>query len=127
MLHIRCPSFAYANLQIDCLNTTEIALWATANAASQGEIAKEAYKGNPKGAAAAEREAMLALSVMRKSSMLKKTVINSFVVFRYHFLKVANTRADRSRVAATVASFVNVCIAQVGTPLKIMLCIHFFK
>jgi len=63
------------------------ALWATANAATQGEVAKEAYKGNPKAAAAAEREAEAALLT-------------------------ANDRADSARLHATITSFVNVCMAQ---------------
>ncbi len=64
------------------------ALWATANAATQVDIAKEAFKGNPKAAAAAERETAAALLA-------------------------ANERADMARVQATITSFVNVCIAQV--------------
>lgn len=63
------------------------ALWATANASTQSEINKEVYKGNPAGAAAAEREGAAALLA-------------------------SNEKADSARLQATITSFVNVCLAQ---------------
>mmetsp|Transcript_9641 Transcript_9641/g.22009 ORF Transcript_9641/g.22009 Transcript_9641/m.22009 type:complete len:504 (-) Transcript_9641:665-2176(-) len=70
--------------RLDCYIS---ALWAHADAASEREAAKEAYKGNPKAAAAAEKQAAAQL-------------------------EFANLRADLARVHATLSSFVNVCVAQ---------------
>mmetsp|Transcript_34148 Transcript_34148/g.69812 ORF Transcript_34148/g.69812 Transcript_34148/m.69812 type:complete len:668 (+) Transcript_34148:123-2126(+) len=63
------------------------ALWASANTTTQGQIAKDAYKGNPKAAAAAELEAGQALLA-------------------------ANQRADAARTHGTATSFTNGCVAQ---------------
>mmetsp|Transcript_1634 Transcript_1634/g.2075 ORF Transcript_1634/g.2075 Transcript_1634/m.2075 type:complete len:659 (+) Transcript_1634:104-2080(+) len=63
------------------------ALWATANAATQCELNKEIYKGDPIGSAKAEKEGAAALLM-------------------------ANERADSARLQATITSFVNVCLAQ---------------